>query len=367
MVRGKGKHLEHKKIKSCIIEYILEKSEEVPEPDIREYLKKKHEVQDQSTINKHLHDLESIGCIEKIPPIKMGLRNKWNVTKLKNLRNIRHEFSELSLHKYEKAVNIVLLELGYFDTSPDWVIYYLKFYMSASFFNTCIETGSQAVDERILKIYRDSKDSLRQQRIKNLLELCYSACVRHCSDFKASEEEFTSVMYAFSLPGISRSDLLFSLFKDYLHGLPKEIPQQIFKTQLSGIEGIPDKIPEEIDDKDLIKYVLNTLHLLEKQGRDFEDTKDDLLLEHFLHHDMLIGADSPEEIYFVNKTKENHSLPRGSTVPWQIILNEAELADLRLASEMIFKYKQPSRFSFSTVDEIYQAVLDYYSRWQVRL
>jgi hypothetical protein len=50
-----------------------------------------------------------------------------------------------------------------------------------------------------------------------------------------------------------------------------------------------------------------------------------------------------------------------------MILKEAELADLKLASEMIFKYKQPLRFGFNTVDEIYQAVLNYYSPWQIRL
>lgn len=366
MVKGKGKHLEHKKIKSSIIEFIIKNKEEVPEPDIRAYLKKEHDVIDQSTINKHLHELERKGCVEIVSPVKKGLRNIWNITKLKNLRNIRHEFPELRLNSYEKAICIVLQELQYFENSPDWLIYYIKLYMSASFFNTCIETGSRALDERIYKIYINNKDSLRQQRIEKLLETCYSACVKYHSDFKASEKEFTNVMHVFSLEGVSCSDLLFSLFKEHLQGLPEEIPMQIFKTQLSGIEGIPEKIPEEIDSKDLTKYILNTLRLIKEQGRDFKDAKDDLILEHFLDHDIYIGANSDDQLYFVKKTKENHTLPRGSTEPWQMILKEAELADLKLASEMIFRYKQPSRFSLNNVDEIYQAVLDYYSRWQLR-
>jgi hypothetical protein len=70
----------------------------------------------------------------------------------------------------------------------------------------------------------------------------------------------------------------------------------------------------------------------------------------------------------VKKTKENHTLPRGSTVPWQIILREAELADLKLASEMIFKYKQPAQFSdgCNNPEEVYQKVLKYYSNFQLQ-
>mgnify|MGYP006874522834 FL=1 len=365
--KRKGEHLKHREVKSSIIECILERNEEVPEPDIRNYLMKKHNVEDQSTINKHLHDLQKLDCIELIPPVKNGLRNKWNITTIKNLRNIRHGFPELRLNNYEKAINIILRELEYFDNSPDWLIYHVKLYLSASFFNTCLETGKRPLETAVVKLYRNSIDAPRQQRIDDLLKKCYISCVKHYPDFKAPEEEFTGVMYTLRFyPVLSSLPLILELFKEHVPGLPEEIPLQIFQTQLSATEEIPEKIPAEIDDKDLVKYVLNTLHLIKNQWKDFESTNDDLLFEHFLNHDMLIGADSDDQLYFVKKTKENHTLPRGSTEPGQIILKEAELADLKLASEMIFKYKQPSRFSFNTVDEIYQAVLEFYSRWQLQ-
>ena len=365
--KRKGEHLKHREVKSSIIECILERNEEVPEPDIRNYLMKKHNVEDQSTINKHLHDLQKLDCIELIPPVKNGLRNKWNITTIKNLRNIRHGFPELRLNNYEKAINIILRELEYFDNSPDWLIYHVKLYLSASFFNTCLETGKRPLETAVVKLYRNSIDAPRQQRIDDLLKKCYISCVKHYPDFKAPEEEFTGVMYTLRFyPVLSSLPLILELFKEHVPGLPEEIPLQIFQTQLSATEEIPEKIPAEIDDKDLVKYVLNTLHLINNQWKDFESTNDDLLFEHFLNHDMLIGADSDDQLYFVKKTKENHTLPRGSTEPGQIILKEAELADLKLASEMIFKYKQPSRFSFNTVDEIYQAVLEFYSRWQLQ-
>ena len=69
----------------------------------------------------------------------------------------------------------------------------------------------------------------------------------------------------------------------------------------------------------------------------------------------------------MKQTKENRILPSGSTAPWHMILKEAELADLRLASEMILNYKQPSKFSVSdSFDEIYQTVLKFYSFWQIQ-
>lgn len=288
--------------------------------------------------------------------------------KIENLRNIRHEFPEIRLNTYEKTINIVLRELEYFDNNPDWLIYYIKLYLSASFFNTCIETGKRPLDSAIVKVFRNSIDAHRQKRIDNLLRKCYIACVKLYPDFKASEEKFTNIMYTLRFePILSSPAIILDLFKEHLPGLPEEIPMQIIQTRLSETEEVLEKMPEKKDDENLVRYLLNTLRLIKKQWEDFESTRDDLLFEHFLNHDMLIGADSDDQLYFVKKTKENHALPRGSTETGQIVLKEAELADLRLASEMIFKYKQPARFSLNTVDEIYQAIFDYYSRWQIRL
>jgi len=54
-------------VKTSILEFILKNKEPVSEPDIRDHLNEKHEVIDQSTINKHMHNLKDMGCIELIP------------------------------------------------------------------------------------------------------------------------------------------------------------------------------------------------------------------------------------------------------------------------------------------------------------
>ena len=134
------------------------------------------------------------------------------------------------------------------------------------------------------------------------------------------------------------------------------------------MEKIPEKIPDEINDKDLVSYMLNTISLIIEQKWNYKFAKDDLLLKHFFDQDMLFGVDSDDEHNFVKKTIENHTLPRGSTEPHNLILREAELADLRLASEIIYKYKQPAQFSdgCNNPNEVYQKVLEYYSYFQLQ-
>lgn len=368
MPKKQGDRLNVGEVKSSVLKFIMGNEGPVGEPAIRDFLLKKYDVMDQGNINRHLHDLQKLNCIELIPPEKKGLRNYWDVNKLKNLRTIKHEFPEVRLNDYEKSINIVLRDLEYFESTPQWLNYYLKLLLSTSFFNTCIETGSRILEKGIWKIYITSTGSYRHQRIEKLLKLCYSKCIKHYSEFKMSENEFMNLIKAhpWEIYRFFPEDMLLKGFEREFPGLPKEIPLKIFETKLSEKEETAETIPEEINDEDLVRYILDAMRLRMEEKLDFELSSDDLLFEHFLHHDILIGADSPEELYFANKSKENHTLPKGSTAPYQIILREAELADLKLASEMIFKFKQPSRFNFDTADEIYQAVLEFYSRRQVQ-
>jgi hypothetical protein len=109
MTKTKRDHLKHKEVKSSILEFILKNNGPVAEPAIREYLKKKHDVIDQSTINKHMHNLQNLICIELIPP-KKGLRNYWDIKTLKHLRNIIFYFEEIRLNTRGKSLDILLIE-----------------------------------------------------------------------------------------------------------------------------------------------------------------------------------------------------------------------------------------------------------------
>jgi hypothetical protein len=185
-----------------------------------------------------------------------------------------------------------------------------------------------------------------------------------------SEKAFTDTIKALPWENIVFFDKAHVLkwIRDYLPGLPEEIPLQIFKTKFPEIEKIPEKLADQINDKDLVRYMLNTISLIIEQKWDYKFAKDDLLLKHFFDQDMLFGVDSDDEHDFVKKTIANHTLPSGSTEPHNLILREAELADLELANEMIYKYKQPAQFSdgCNNPDEVKQKVLEFYSYFQLR-
>jgi len=230
--------------------------------------------------------------------------------------------------------------------------------MSTSFFNTCIEVGIIKLDQRIYKIYTTGKGSYRHQRINELLIVCYKAFIKYYPDFKISEKEFTDAMNSHIVETINLSTKRYfsKLIKDSFSGLPEKMYLLISEPKFSEMEKIPEKIPNEIDDKDLVNYMLNAMSLIMEQKWDYEFSKDKILLKHFLNQDMLFEIDSKDEHDFVKKTIENRTLPSGSTEPNKLILLEANLADLRLTSEIIYKFKQPALLSGSvnSSDEIYQ-------------
>ena len=63
---------------------------------------------DQSTVNRHLNDLKKLGCLDWTPPSKKTTRsNRWNIATLKQLENIRQNFPDIKLNRYEKSLDIV--------------------------------------------------------------------------------------------------------------------------------------------------------------------------------------------------------------------------------------------------------------------
>jgi len=353
-------------VKTSILEFILKNKEPVSEPSIREHLRNKHGVVDQSTINKHMHNLKDLRCIELISP-KESRRNYWDVTTPINLKNIRHEFYELQINKYEKSINLILMELGCGKYSPYWLRHYIQLLILTSYFDACLELDIERIHQGINSMYITSRGSYLHQRINNLLKICYSAFIKYYSDFKISENEFRIAML--ELPGECMSynkEWLSKWFKDTLPGVPEELPKIIFETKLSGIKEIPKKIPDEINAEDFIRYMLNTISLIIEYDWNYNHSKDDLLLEHFFNHDRVLRVDSDDEHYYIKKLFANQALPTGSIQPDNLLLREKEFADLKLASEIIIKYKQPAKFSdvSDNLDEVYQAVVRCASYYQ---
>jgi len=215
-------------------------------------------------------------------------------------------------------------------------------------------------------LYYILKDPFTHQRINDLLKICYQTYAKHYSNFKVPEGMFVSIIKKFSVEFVrivTKKDIM-EFFKD-LPGFPEEIPLQIAKTRLSEpIEEMPKKIPTEIDARDLVKYVLHALQLIKKQRLDFDSSIHYLLLEHFFTQDILIGVDLYDEHYFVKRTIENWGLFDRWPKPLYKSLGDAELADLKLISEIIIKYKQPGLFGdfFDNRNDVYQKLVKFYSQ-----
>jgi hypothetical protein len=357
MPKKQGSHLNIGEVKSSILEFILENKGHVGEPAIRDFLLQRYDLMDQGNINRHLHELQKLNCIELIPPQKKGLSNQWDIEKIKHLKSIREEFSEIQLNKHEKAINIIILEFQRDDIYIfDWLKIYIQLLLSVSFFDTCLEIDIKTLCQRIWRSYITTKDPDKHKDINDLLKICYNVYAKHYSDYKVSEEMFTTVINEFSVEFMrfgTKTDIIKLL--ENLPGLPEEIPLRIIKTRLSErIEKLPAKIPDGRDDKDFVKYMLHILQLIMEKRWAYDLSIPYLLLEHFFIQDILIGVDCDDEHYFMRKKIENWKSFERWPDPYYMGLGEVELADLKLISEIIIKYKQPAQLSdlFNNIDEI---------------
>jgi hypothetical protein len=259
---------------------------------------------------------------------------------------------------HEKSIMIILKEIEHYKGNLYWLKQYITLFISTSFFNTCIEFGIEKVEQGVHKMYITNSGSYRHQRINDLLKVCYPACAKCNDGFDMLENLFANRMIngCWDIAKFFDKDRISKYFNTYFPGLPEELPQIIFKTKLLEIEKIPEEIPDEINCKELVTYILNTIWLIAEQDRDYLLSSDDLLLKHFFNHDILLGVDSKDEHYFVKKKIENHTLLSNVDSTLSPIIDEVNLADLKLASEIIIKYKQPGRFSYfsSQSDKVYQ-------------
>lgn len=365
MAKTKGAHLKHKEVKSSILEFILKNNGSVSEPDIRDHLEKKHEVTDQSTINKHMHNLQDLICIELIPP-KKGLRNYWNITTLKNLKNIRFYFEDIKLNTCGKSLDILLIERLLTErplkNSMRAKKSFVQLFLSASFFDMCIKTNVETLYARASELYQLGELFNEEQYIKNLIAVeqrskeliseVYIKCIRRISkihnikqnvDSEYLKDPLTLDLFQnfpkyFSSVGISKET-----FEQILKEIPASMEDKSHEEQTNRIikelsikilnEIIP-KMIKEMNEKspEMPNEELNKMHqeILNKTSEEiFEKIMEglpeilsdkiiriknyhdintgvtsDLIFNHCFQRDVMDGTSSPEEREFVHKINE---------------------------------------------------------------
>jgi hypothetical protein len=185
MRRNKGEHLKWNEVKAGIIEFIIRSNGAVPEPEIRKFLAREYEVKNLGSLKRHLKDLQyrPYSCIAKIQG-KSGLANKWNITKIEHLKNIRINFPEMRLNRYKKSLNIIIRERSFNSKTPNANRFRVQLLISVSFFDMClkseIETLYTKADE-IRKLSRDASIWRSLRSAKNQTNKLYTEFMKRIS------------------------------------------------------------------------------------------------------------------------------------------------------------------------------------------
>lgn len=408
--RKKGQHEDNKKIKTEIIKFILENEEKVSEPVIRDHLKENFNVIDQGTINKHLNFLyDKLQCIERVSTVKQGIKSYWDIKNIINLKNIRHEFPKIPLNRYEKSISIVLNESGYDKNHVNGLEFYMRLYLSVSFFNACLETDIKTLQKRAWKVYLRSNGFGTNQKIKKLLNDFYFTYIKGNPKSKMSEETFQEVVKEIEQKGSvnfeytffgSKVDLVSDFFRKKFAGLEilmsKKVLMEIENEVLRKMNECPKqriKFNDTFDEEDLrlhetifkkiceemyvegndwgklsleeFKKIINEdrkLHiemdeissLIGKQREAFKELGFGLQLHHFLNHDVLIGASIDEDFEkkikeIENDEKSKYANSVGFPYTGKSLYNRLVL---KIASEFIIRYEQPKIHRISSDKDV---------------
>ncbi|HOW14327.1 hypothetical protein [Methanosarcina sp.] len=328
MVRKQGDRLKQSETKSNIIKYILGKQGPVSEPEIRKHLGEKYGIKDQGRINRHLHELKKVECIELIPPIKTGLSNKWDITKTEHLENIQIKFEDIKLNEFEKSLIVILRESNLdIDRDLDGLECFFELLLSTSFFNACMDIGLEKLQNRAWELYLYDRGFERNKNIKQLLKNCYDTNIKKNPNFiKISEETFRKIMEE-----IVRN-------------------KNSWNVENPISETLEEKYPNEA--KEIYEKTKEIWILMTKQKLIFLDTRYHLLFKHYFHQDILNDIVTSDEIEFAMKIKENQ---KESSVLVRYFKN------LILISEYVVRYKKPTFFNVNgTPNEVLKEIIDFY-------
>jgi len=354
MGRNQGEHLRRNEVKAGIIEFIISSKGAVPEPEIRKYLGKKYEIEDQGNIKNHLRDLQRrpYSCIEKIPP-KPGFANKWDIKKIENLRNIRLHFPEIRLNIYEKSLNIVIEERDYNSGTPNANRFRVQLFLSVSFFDMClknnIETLYAKADEigqfckgsgkgQLLQLAKNTNNKVYTEFLERILtnpnvwlviykeyisdslksEICRKS-LKFSEDIEMSEETFQKIVeeaLTMQMGEISPKELCRIMLSEISNGMSCEIiDQKMFKEMHIELLKIPKEILAEQLAKVLEKMseeIFNRIAVEENWKEHYHELLQliackqknhllslDIIFDHCLQRDIVEGTVSPEEKEFV--------------------------------------------------------------------
>lgn len=325
-------HFEKNEIKKNAIILILENEGKISESEILAKFKEKDRFKEinQSTTNRHLNSLLELGCIEKLTNVKKGKSNYWDITKINHLENIMREFPNIRINAYEKSIIIIFDERGYSLEKIENLDFYIKLLLSVSLFDAFLDNDYYGLKKKAMKIYLKGEGYIKtvnyEYQVKKFL--------------KMSKE-------------VNPDYQISPFFETYQRHMSKEVFLKLFEDF-------------QIKTDEMIKELEEAYTRYKEIDEDLDIKPDNILLEHFINHDIFKDLESPDERRFFIDLKECISKADKiwSEEGFPEIKRLSELLNLerlKLYSEFITKYKQPSLFYISENSEIiYDMLKDFY-------
>jgi len=356
MSRRKGDHLKRNEVKAGIIESIISKNGAVSEPKLREILGKKYGIIDQGNTKKHLKDLKDSSCIVKIPA-KPGFANNWDIKKIENLTNIRLNFPEIPLNKYEKSINIIIFnKFNFAIGSMRAKKAFVQLSLSDSYFDKCLDTDIETLCARAPKLYQLREFSSIERQIEGLAHEAYPECMERIqkildilpfADYESikdsvnldkhqnspqrfqnsaiSEEKFKRMLkeIKFSLEEKNHHERIQRIIKE----LSIKISQEILSKRLKEIpteslqnQEAPRKMYDEIFEKLMEEFPVDfptKIYTIIVNQYQYTSIVLDQIFDHFYQRDIIDGSDSYEEREFVSRINEITSISMLNLENWE--------------------------------------------------
>ncbi len=348
MVEKRRHHFHMGGVKSGIIEFVLGHKGRIGEPFIRRSLQEKYGEIDQTTVNRHLHDLQKLGCLDWTPPSKKTTRaNRWSITTLKQLENIRQHFPYIQLNRYEKSLEIVIRYHIRYISPVIYMIFRVQLLLSTSFFDLCIKNDSETLYAKASEIYRFGKgfeaDILIQSYINdiyakltntifkntNFLLSVWNKRIPHWLKINIQSDP-SEYLQTFSLSKELFQDILTEMahkpeeVKEELIGrklmklLSLRISHEAFRTSFQEIadeKELPRKALEldfDIADDDFNKIVeedpqelYHKIVEINNHELKIQDNSPFIIFDHCFENDILNGTVSQEEKEFIKRKKSS--------------------------------------------------------------
>lgn len=331
----RGEKLKVGEAKTAILLHILENKDSVSEPEIRKHLLEKLGMKNQGTINEHLHKLADLKCIESVTPTTKSRSNFWDITKLTHLKNIRLEFPNIRVNSKEKSIMIIFNERGYSLDKIENLSFYIKLFLSISLFDAFLDADINELMYKSEKIYLKGEGYIKTKNYEYYINKFFKLYEKVNPEYKLPND-----------------------FNIYKRNISKEAFLKVFE---ESFQGITEEMINELDE---------AYNKLKELNDDMMYKPVQILLNHFINHDIYKDLESPDEnVYFKNLKeciRKADEIWKKEGYPeikrWSELLH---LQELEVYSEIIKKYKQPSIFYISEDPQKIQSFLEDFYKDQI--